>query len=299
MDEEERGRRLLGFSPPNLQLNNISYENKNFHTKSSPKVAIYSGETKVLGKTVGYNFLLNRLKQIWDLKEEFSLVDFGNEYFLVRVRNPDDYNQVMSKGPWLVAGHYLTIRRWKPLFRPYQVAIRTTAVWVRFLRLPIEFFNRSKLVAARNLIGKTVKVDKPTENSARGKYARVCVEVDLGKALVGQIMIGTVWLRVEYKGLDEIYFDCGIYGHKTSYCHQRIFKESHKATEMEESLADPKEKSEQANHDGENVASPYGPWMVAQRKPRRNNGSKTNSQSSKVHGKSDRGNNMEDVSTPN
>ncbi|OMO91129.1 hypothetical protein CCACVL1_07215 [Corchorus capsularis] len=139
-----------------------------------------------------------------------------------------------------VAGHYLTISRWKPLFRPYQAAIRTIDVWVRLLGLPIEFFSRSKLVEVGNLIGKIVKVDKSTEESSRGKYARICMEVYLGKPLVGSIMMGPVCQRIEYEGLEEIRFKCGIYGHKTSDCHQRFLKESHKTTITEEYLADRK-----------------------------------------------------------
>ncbi|OMO96272.1 hypothetical protein CCACVL1_05022 [Corchorus capsularis] len=84
---------------------------------------------KVLGKSVGYNFLLDRLQQLWKLEEGFSLVDLGNNFFLVRVSNPDDYNSIMTKGPWIVAGHYLTMRKWKPLFRPHQEPIRFTLVW--------------------------------------------------------------------------------------------------------------------------------------------------------------------------
>ncbi|OMO90064.1 reverse transcriptase [Corchorus capsularis] len=184
---------------------------------------------------------------------------------LVRVRNPDDYNTIVSGGPWIVAGHYLTMRKWKPLFRPCQASITSTAVWVRFPGLPIEFFNRAKLTEAGNLLGRTIKVDKPTDSSSRGKYARVCVEVELGKPLIGGIMVGTFWQKVEYEGLDEICFDCGIYGHKTSECHQRIFKANNETTPPHESDVAVVE-NQGHNQEDPHQKPQFGPWMLVQKR---------------------------------
>ncbi|OMO65780.1 reverse transcriptase [Corchorus capsularis] len=220
---------------------------------------------KVLGKSVGYNFLLNRLRQIWNLQQDFSLMDLDNDYFLVRVRNPDDYNTIVSGGPWIVVGHYLTMRKWKPLFRPCQASITSTTVWVRFPGLPIEFFNRAKLTEAGNLLGRTIKVDKPTDSSSRGKYARVCVEVELGKPLIGGIMVGPFWQKVEYEGLDEICFDCGIYGHKTSECHQRIFKANNETTTPHESDVAVVE-NQGHNQEDPHQKPQFGPWMLVQKR---------------------------------
>lgn len=40
-----------------------------------------------------------------------------------------------------------------------------------------------------NSIGKAVKVDICTNNVVRGKYANVCVEVDLDKPLKSNVMV--------------------------------------------------------------------------------------------------------------
>ncbi|CAN1145344.1 hypothetical protein LINPERHAP2_LOCUS14625 [Linum perenne] len=50
-----------------------------------------------------------------------------------------------------------------------------------------------------NHIGKTVRIDMATTEGARGRFARVCVEVDISKPLVGNYMIEDRILNVEYE----------------------------------------------------------------------------------------------------
>ena len=64
-----------------------------------------------------------------------------------------------------------------------------------------------------NLVGKTLKVDSRTYLTERGKFARICVELDLDKKLWTAIRIFGKELIVEYEGLHKICFCCGKYGH--------------------------------------------------------------------------------------
>ncbi|KAL0313677.1 UNVERIFIED_CONTAM: hypothetical protein Scaly_2911500 [Sesamum calycinum] len=61
---------------------------------------------------------------------------------------------------------------------------------------------------------RAVKVDETTMAASRGRYARVCVEVDLTKPLVSMITLLGFAQAVEYEGLHQICFDCGKYGQK-------------------------------------------------------------------------------------
>ncbi|CAN1157420.1 hypothetical protein LINPERHAP2_LOCUS21548 [Linum perenne] len=66
----------------------------------------------------------------------------------------------------------------------------------------------------RNYIGKTVKLDLATSEGARCRYARICVEVDVTKPLLGKFMIEDRVFKIEYESLENVCFDCGYYGHK-------------------------------------------------------------------------------------
>ncbi|CAN1728908.1 hypothetical protein LINPERHAP1_LOCUS429 [Linum perenne] len=67
-------------------------------------------------------------------------------------------------------------------------------------------------------IGRTVRLDLATAEGARARYARVCVEVDLSKPLLGKYMVDDKTLYVEYESLDNICFSCAMYGHKEGEC---------------------------------------------------------------------------------
>lgn len=72
-------------------------------------------------------------------------------------------------------------------------SIKTTSkivVWVRFSRLPMELYHETFLRRAGAMIGIVLKIDKLTLIHSRGKFARICVEVDLKKKLVSKISKG-------------------------------------------------------------------------------------------------------------
>ncbi|CAL1379482.1 unnamed protein product [Linum trigynum] len=67
-------------------------------------------------------------------------------------------------------------------------------------------------------IGKPIRVDRATEFGERGKYARVCVEVDFTKPLLSQFKIEGEEYLVQYEGLKNLCTDCGRYGKPTEQC---------------------------------------------------------------------------------
>ena len=117
-------------------------------------------------------------------------------------------------------GSYVTISKWKPDFRPAQEDVKTTLAWVRLSGLPIEYYVEDFLVKVGNIVGKVVKVDSQTLEVTRGKYARICVEVDLKKPLIPFIWVNNDLQAVEYEGLDAICFECGQYGHIAANYHK-------------------------------------------------------------------------------
>ena len=80
----------------------------------------------------------------------------------------------------MIADHYLLVQRWRPNFDPWALDHhRRIAAWIRIPVLPLEFFNAESLHMLGNLIGRTLKVDSITYTTERGRFARICVELDL------------------------------------------------------------------------------------------------------------------------
>lgn len=154
----------------------------------------------------------------WRVQGEFDVVDIGNGFFVVKLPSREDRVRVLSEGPWVIAGHYLLVQSWKPNFDLFHEQIKKMAVWVRLPFLPFEYYQPKLLCRVGNLLGKTLKVDRTTELAPRGKFARLCVEIDVAKPLVPKIIVGSKIQKVEYEGLGVVCFSCRCIGHREESC---------------------------------------------------------------------------------
>ncbi|XP_034199438.1 uncharacterized protein LOC117614659 [Prunus dulcis] len=89
---------------------------------------------------------------------------------------------ILCGGPWVIAGQYLVMQRWKPGFDPQVEQVTRMTVWVR------------------------------------GKYARVCVGIDLTQPLEAFVQGEDNWYGLEYEGIHLVCFACGCYGPNKNVC---------------------------------------------------------------------------------
>lgn len=133
---------------------------------------------KVFGRSVS---LEQRIRDIFKLEWDCEIIDLESGFFLTRFYSKRDYLHVLNNGPWVILGHSLTLTKWRPHFRPSLEKVSSTLVWIHFPEVPIAFFEESALLQMGNLVGRAVKVDDTTMEVSRGRFARVCVEIDLSK----------------------------------------------------------------------------------------------------------------------
>ncbi|KAF7822605.1 ribonuclease H [Senna tora] len=172
----------------------------------------------LLGREVGYKYLHERLKKLWRMNGTMEMVDIGHGFFQIQFSDVEDMLIAMADGPWVILDHYLTMRQWTPDFQPSTATTSETLAWVRFPELNMVYYEENVLMAIASAIGTPIKVDSNTLDAARGRFARVCVEVDLSKPLVGKILIGGNWIKVEYESLHNLCVQCGVHGHAPVNC---------------------------------------------------------------------------------
>ncbi|KAL6178952.1 hypothetical protein ACLB2K_050469 [Fragaria x ananassa] len=163
--------------------------------------------------TNSFDFLLRGLRRKWQVKGGWQLIDLTNDFYIVKF-NLEDMNYALTldscrTNPFIV-------QKWRPDFDPKLEVIGKMVLWVRILDLPL-FFKEFTVAMIGKILG-DVKVDKLTVGQARGKFARVCVEIDLNKPLKPFVEVETVAYNVVYEGISLICFECGCYGHAKDKC---------------------------------------------------------------------------------
>ncbi|MBA0584342.1 hypothetical protein Gorai_015159, partial [Gossypium raimondii] len=127
---------------------------------------------KLLGRSIGYSILQNKIYNLWKPSSSFFLMDIEHGYFLAKFK---------SVGPWIIFGQYLTIQPWSVSFDPAQTFPSVVMSWIRFLGLPGYIYKRKILVEMGGMVSKIVKLDMNIDNIAKGRFARMVVYVNLDR----------------------------------------------------------------------------------------------------------------------
>ena len=80
------------------------------------------------------------------------------------------------------------------------------------------YYDEEVLFTLANAASVAIKIDHNTLKISRGKFARVCGEIDLTKLVVGRVCVEGKWYTIEYEGLHIICSHCGCYGHHSRNC---------------------------------------------------------------------------------
>ncbi|XP_023885179.1 uncharacterized protein LOC111997336 [Quercus suber] len=129
---------------------------------------------KAFEKTVAYHYLISKLSNLWRPVGKMDCIALGQDFFLVRFSLKDDHSRVLKNGPWFVGGHYLSIRRWEPNFKPSSTNLSVVAIWIRLPKFPIEYYEELVLRDIGKAIGPVIWVDTHTALEAGGSL-RGCV----------------------------------------------------------------------------------------------------------------------------
>nr|GMD33042.1 uncharacterized protein LOC109175269 [Ipomoea batatas] len=221
---------------------------------------------RVLGRTVSYTYLLQRLQRMWKPEGVFDLIIISHDYYIAKFEALKDYEFAKFEGPWMVLDHYLVVQEWEPNFCPWKNKTEKLLVWVRFPKLPIEYFEEDFLMKIGLSVGRHVKIDTTTSLTTKGNFARICVEVDMSKPLLSRFVLNQEEWPIEYEGIHLVCFKCGRYGHRQEQCG----KEEVNNGDSDQQRPDGNTSRAHSNVFVQGQPEKYGAWMLVSRKDRRN-----------------------------
>ena len=73
---------------------------------------------KLVGRTVGLNYLQSKLSQLWQPSSRMDCVDLTYGFFLVMFYSKEDLENVIKKGPWFIGDNFLSLRPWELFLKP-------------------------------------------------------------------------------------------------------------------------------------------------------------------------------------
>ncbi|KAG4938668.1 hypothetical protein JHK86_044809 [Glycine max] len=128
----------------------------------------------VLGKKMGFYHLEAKLKCDWARKVQLT------KWMTLKNLVVEDI------GIALIECDIGTLR-WRPFFLANPLVGRKLVVWIRIPELLIELFNDQFLWRLGSTLGEMLKIDQVTTIQSKGKFARICIELDLDKSLQPKI----------------------------------------------------------------------------------------------------------------
>ncbi|XP_024626752.1 uncharacterized protein [Medicago truncatula] len=160
----------------------------------------------------------DRFQKVWKLHRGFEIMDNDNGLYMMKLDQLADKEKIISGGPWMIFDQCLAVSYWLSEFSSPNAKIEHIMVRVRFPCLNLVYYDEIFLLAIASTIGRPIKVDTNTLKVERGRFSRVCVEVDLTVPAVGKIWVNGHLYKVQHEGLHLICTNCGCYGHLSRNC---------------------------------------------------------------------------------
>ncbi|KAK4492974.1 hypothetical protein RD792_000301 [Penstemon davidsonii] len=98
---------------------------------------------KMMGKAWNINWLSAKLDSMWKLNGDFDLLDLGFNCYILKIRDQAKSEFILTEGPWMVAGHFLVVRKWIPNFQASMDRITTAITWIRVEELAVEYYKEA------------------------------------------------------------------------------------------------------------------------------------------------------------
>ena len=133
---------------------------------------------RLLGKHISYTAMKEKLRSLWRLCGGYDVMDVGSGYFMVKFDLQEDRDKVIGGGPWLLNNHYLAVKSWTPSFSLNEASFGSTMIWIRLEGLNMLYYEERAISLIASAVGRPIRVDITTKTAGRGKFARVCVEID-------------------------------------------------------------------------------------------------------------------------
>ncbi|KAK6130862.1 hypothetical protein DH2020_035380 [Rehmannia glutinosa] len=206
--KERDGKQILGFSSP-----------ENDRLAAAWKLTLIGKFSFAIPHPKGIASGLSAL----NLKGTFSWSFANPSHIIIKLQLEEDFNKLWMGTLWSLGDCPMRVFKWTPSFNP-RLEAPLAPVWIRLPGLPIHFFDHNALFAISKILGTPLQVDSLTATRSRLSMARVCVELDLLKERIEEIILEfddtTHAQKIIYERVPDYCTFCKHIGHSFEGCYR-------------------------------------------------------------------------------
>ncbi|XP_042484213.1 uncharacterized protein LOC122064561 [Macadamia integrifolia] len=130
-------------------------------------------------RLISLDDLHKEARENWKLSKGETMHPLGKGYVIFQFQCEQDKATIWQSSPLMMGEQAIRFQQWKSDFNIHEKQSWSKLVWVRFLDLPLEYWNENVLLSILNVVGHLVGLDRRTREGVMELFARVLVDVDI------------------------------------------------------------------------------------------------------------------------
>lgn len=163
-----------------------------------------------------------KLNVQWPQLLNWNLIPLGKGFFEFRFNSVEDMRRIWALGTVNLKPGLLRFYCWSKDFAPQAQSQTHAQVWVRFLNLPQEYWEKHTLFEIASGLGTPLSIDEATQHRRLGIFARVLVDVNLSETMFESVVVErddhALSVSIQYEKFPLFCANCKMIGHSLQNC---------------------------------------------------------------------------------
>jgi len=163
-----------------------------------------------------------KLSNQWPHLQNWSLIPLGKGFFEFNFSSIGEMQKIWSLGMVNLKPGLMRFYCWSKDFAPQAQTQTHTQIWVRFMNLPQEYWEKQTLFEIASGLGTPLSIDDSTQNRRFGIFARVLIDVDLSENLFESVVVEredhALSISIQYEKHPTFCAHCKMIGHTLQTC---------------------------------------------------------------------------------
>ncbi|XP_070015421.1 uncharacterized protein [Nicotiana sylvestris] len=143
----------------------------------------------VVGNTATIGAIERFLAAQWREIRNLNVLFHSDGCFTILMHSFEERDEVLTDGPYTINNRPVILKTWVEGFDFNEEILKTIPLWVKFPKLPLNYWSNMALSKIESGLGKLLYADACTIMADRISYAQILIKMDITKTLPGTIKL--------------------------------------------------------------------------------------------------------------